>query len=195
MKDERLELLSDKVRRGIPIGFIEALEVIEYQESIKKEKVSWRQKIKKKHQKFKREKMKRLEKQSNKIMAPYLENVSLAQQREKIKEELEEMINASRYAKRRDVFIARFLPKCMFMPFYKKRIKDTKDSEVADYLIACFSYKYIARDMAPEFSKNADEMISNAKKLLGDYLNLRVHVILKIRYNKHRGDIKIRRKK
>ena len=46
MKDERLELLSDKVRRGIPIGFIEALEVIEYQESIKKEKVSWRQKIK-----------------------------------------------------------------------------------------------------------------------------------------------------
>lgn len=46
MKDERLELLSDKVRRGIPIGFIEALEVIEYQESIKKEKVSWWQKIK-----------------------------------------------------------------------------------------------------------------------------------------------------
>ena len=46
MKDERLELLSDKVRRGILIGFIEALEVIEYQESIKKEKVSWRQKIK-----------------------------------------------------------------------------------------------------------------------------------------------------
>ena len=66
---------------------------------------------------------------------------------------------------------------------------------VADYLIACFSYKFIARDMAPEFSKNADEMISNAKKLLVDYLNLRVHVILKIRYNKHRGDIKIRGKK
>ena len=141
------------------------------------------------------ERLERLEELSNKVMAPYLENVSLAQQREKIKEELEEMINASRYAKRRDVFIARFLPKCMFMPFYKKRIKDTKDSEAADYLIACFSYKYIARDMAPEFSKNADEMISNAKKLLVDYLNLRVHVILKIRYNKHRGDIKIRRKK
>jgi hypothetical protein len=140
------------------------------------------------------ERLEWLEKQSNKIMAPYLENVSLAQQREKIKEELEEMINASRYAKRRDVFIARFLPKCMFMPFYKKRIKDTKESEVADYLIACFSYKYIARD-TPEFSKNADEMISNAKKLLGDYLNLRVHVTLKIRYNKHRGDIKIRGKK
>lgn len=140
------------------------------------------------------ERLEWLEKQSNKIMAPYLENVSLAQQREKIKEELEEMINASRYAKRRDVFIARFLPKCMFMPFYKKRIKDTKESEVADYLIACFSYKHIARDMAPEFGKNADEMI-NATKLLGGYLNLKNHVILKIRYNKHRGDIKIRGKK
>ena len=57
------------------------------------------------------ERLEWLEKQSNKIMAPYLENVSLAQQREKIKEELEEMINASRYAKRRDVFIARFLHK------------------------------------------------------------------------------------
>ena len=81
----------------------------------------------------------------------------------------------------------------MFMPFYKKRIKDTKDSEAADYLIACFSYKYIAGDI-PEFSKNADEMISIAKKLLGDYFNLSVHVRLKIRYNKHRGDIKIRGK-
>jgi len=38
MKDERLEALSDKVRKGEPIGFIEALEVIEYQENLKKQK-------------------------------------------------------------------------------------------------------------------------------------------------------------
>ena len=139
--------------------------------------------------------MKKLERKSNKIMAPYLEGVSFYQQWGKIKEELDEVLNASRHARRRDVLIARVLPRCMFMLFYKKRIKDTKESEVADFIIACFSYKHIARNMAPEFSKNADEMISTAKKQLGDYLNLRVHVILKIRYNKHRGDIKIRGKK
>ena len=42
--------------------------------------------------------------------------------------------------------------------------------------------------------KNADEMI-NATKLLGGYLNLKKHVKLKIRYNKYRGDMKIRGKK
>lgn len=36
LKDGRLDQLSDKVRMGIPIGFTEALEVIEYQENIKK---------------------------------------------------------------------------------------------------------------------------------------------------------------
>ena len=38
MKDTRLEALSDKVRKGEPIGFGEALEVIEYQENLKKQK-------------------------------------------------------------------------------------------------------------------------------------------------------------
>lgn len=38
LKDERLEQLSYKVRMGIPIGFSEALEVIEYQENLKKNK-------------------------------------------------------------------------------------------------------------------------------------------------------------
>ena len=36
MSNERLEMLSDKVRMGEPIDFIEALEVIEYQEQLKK---------------------------------------------------------------------------------------------------------------------------------------------------------------
>ncbi len=35
MKDERLEKLSNLVRQGVPIGFVEALEVIKYQESKK----------------------------------------------------------------------------------------------------------------------------------------------------------------
>jgi hypothetical protein len=35
MKDERLERLSDDVRRGIPVGFQEALEVVEYQDQLK----------------------------------------------------------------------------------------------------------------------------------------------------------------
>ena len=38
LKDERLEQLSDRVRMGIPIDLIEALEVIEYQENLKKNK-------------------------------------------------------------------------------------------------------------------------------------------------------------
>jgi hypothetical protein len=36
MKNERLEKLSDEVRRGTPIGFNEALEVIAYQEELKR---------------------------------------------------------------------------------------------------------------------------------------------------------------
>ncbi len=35
MKNERLEKLSDQVRRGIPVGFGEALEVVAYQEYLR----------------------------------------------------------------------------------------------------------------------------------------------------------------
>ena len=38
MRDERLEQLSDDVRSGVPIGFREALEVIDYQEGLKAER-------------------------------------------------------------------------------------------------------------------------------------------------------------
>jgi hypothetical protein len=39
LTDKRLEELSDKVRRGIPILMSEAIEVVEYQEMLKKNKV------------------------------------------------------------------------------------------------------------------------------------------------------------
>jgi len=38
--DKRLEELSDKVRRGEPIKMSEALEVVEYQEMLKRNKVT-----------------------------------------------------------------------------------------------------------------------------------------------------------
>ena len=41
IKDNRLEELSNKVRRGIPISMGEAMEVIEYQEQLKKNKVPY----------------------------------------------------------------------------------------------------------------------------------------------------------
>jgi hypothetical protein len=41
IKDNRLEELSDKVRRGIPISMVEAMEVIEYQEQLKKNKLPY----------------------------------------------------------------------------------------------------------------------------------------------------------
>ncbi len=37
MKDERLEMLSDKVRMGVPIDFSEAIEVIDYQMKLQQE--------------------------------------------------------------------------------------------------------------------------------------------------------------
>jgi uncharacterized protein YdcH (DUF465 family) len=43
--DKRLEGLSDKVRRGEPIKMSEALEVVEYQEMLKKNKVTLKDKI------------------------------------------------------------------------------------------------------------------------------------------------------
>ena len=43
--NQRLEELSEKVRKGYPISFHEALEVIEYQESIKKKHKKWYQKL------------------------------------------------------------------------------------------------------------------------------------------------------
>ena len=36
--DERLEMLSNKVRRGEPIDFSEAIEVIHYQEQLKQDR-------------------------------------------------------------------------------------------------------------------------------------------------------------
>jgi hypothetical protein len=38
--DKRLEELSDKVRRGTPISMSEAIEVVEYQEMLKKNKIT-----------------------------------------------------------------------------------------------------------------------------------------------------------
>ena len=35
-RDERLEMLSDKVRRGEPVKFDEALEVVYYQKSLRR---------------------------------------------------------------------------------------------------------------------------------------------------------------
>ena len=47
MKNERLERLSDKVRRGEPIGFSEAIEVIDYQKKLQQERKtnSWVYKV------------------------------------------------------------------------------------------------------------------------------------------------------
>ncbi len=43
MKDERLEEISDKIRRGVPVGLFEAIEAIEYQEQLRKKRRSfWR---------------------------------------------------------------------------------------------------------------------------------------------------------
>ena len=41
IKDNRLEELSDRVRRGIPISMEEAMEVIEYQEQLRKNKLPY----------------------------------------------------------------------------------------------------------------------------------------------------------
>ncbi len=43
--DKRLEELSDKVRRGTPISMSEAIEVVEYQEMLKKNKVPFTDRI------------------------------------------------------------------------------------------------------------------------------------------------------
>ena len=43
--DKRLEELSDKVRRGTPILMSEAIEVVEYQEMLKKNKVTLKDKF------------------------------------------------------------------------------------------------------------------------------------------------------
>jgi hypothetical protein len=41
IKDNRLDELSDKVRRGTPVSFIEAIEVIKYQQQLKNNKLSF----------------------------------------------------------------------------------------------------------------------------------------------------------
>lgn len=47
-RDEALEALSDKVRMGEPIGFWEAIAVIDYQENLRRvrEANSWRARLK-----------------------------------------------------------------------------------------------------------------------------------------------------
>ena len=45
LKDKRLEDLSDKIRRGTPVSMSEAIEVIEYQQMLRKNKVSIKDRI------------------------------------------------------------------------------------------------------------------------------------------------------
>ncbi len=47
MKDERLEMLSDKVRMGVPIDFSEAIEVVDYQMKLQQERKtnSWMNRV------------------------------------------------------------------------------------------------------------------------------------------------------
>ena len=45
LKDNRLEELSDKIRQGIPVGMGEAIEVIEYQQMLRNNKVTLKDKI------------------------------------------------------------------------------------------------------------------------------------------------------
>jgi hypothetical protein len=45
LTDKRLEELSNKVRRGTPILMSEAIEVVEYQEMLKKNKVPFTDRI------------------------------------------------------------------------------------------------------------------------------------------------------
>ena len=43
--DKRLEELSDRIRKGIPVAMHEAIEVIEYQQMLRKNKVTLKDKI------------------------------------------------------------------------------------------------------------------------------------------------------
>ena len=43
--DKRLEELSDRIRKGIPVAMYEAIEVIEYQQMLRKNKVTLKDKI------------------------------------------------------------------------------------------------------------------------------------------------------
>ena len=45
LKDKRLEDLSNKIRRGTPVSMSDAIEVIEYQEMLRKNKVSIKDRI------------------------------------------------------------------------------------------------------------------------------------------------------
>ena len=45
LKDKRLEDLSDKIRRGTPVSMTEALEVIEYQQMLRNNRVSLKDRI------------------------------------------------------------------------------------------------------------------------------------------------------
>jgi hypothetical protein len=45
LTDKRLEELSDKVRRGTPILMSEVIEVVEYQEMLKKNKITLKDKF------------------------------------------------------------------------------------------------------------------------------------------------------
>lgn len=45
LKDNRLEELSDKIRKGTPVGMGEALEVIQYQQMLRKNKFTLKDKI------------------------------------------------------------------------------------------------------------------------------------------------------
>ena len=45
VRDERLEAISDKIRAGIPVGMLEAIEAIDYQGGLKADRERARQNV------------------------------------------------------------------------------------------------------------------------------------------------------
>lgn len=133
----------------------------------------------------------RLYKRAVKVMKPFIENATLEAQEAKIHEEYNEMVCAKTKTSPVKFFTARLLPSFWFVPFYEKHIKNTKESETADFIIACFSNVYLKQKYEGiKLSLYSDlsffEPVFDSAKNEG--IDLPSHIKMKLRYNKLRKD-------
>lgn len=137
----------------------------------------------------------RLYKRAVKVMKPFIENATLEAQEAKIHEEYKEMVCAKIKTSPVKFFIARLLPSFWFVSFYEKHIKNTKESETADFIIACFSNVYLKQKYEGiKLSLYSDlsffEPVFNSAK--SEEIDLPNHIKMKLRYNRLRKDWRLR---
>ena len=124
----------------------------------------------------------------------WMRRVNVAEQAEKVDEELNEFLGATKSAPGLLTFITYHLADDLFVELYQEFIKDTKESEMADVILAKCYLMYIEIWPTPVCFPEIhpiwfiDQYFENIVKLSSGIKNIKLHLKAKMRYNSLRKD-------